>query len=154
VALLGETPAVIVKAEAEAEVGVEAGVVIGEGGGVVVLEPVTGAVEVAQWAEVGAVEGPLVVDPAVVAGVTSGSGRRTSQRSTPLSSGRRRTGWSPGSRPQTTPRPNYLFVCFLDLFRTPVFTVSFRRSWVGNSRPTRHGASQLLHYPLAQEPHL
>jgi hypothetical protein len=72
VALLGETPAVIVKAEAEAEVGVEAGVVIGEGGGVVVLEPVTGAVEVAQWAEVGAVEGPLVVDPAVVGGVTSG----------------------------------------------------------------------------------
>lgn len=85
---------------------------IGGGGEVAVLEAATAVVEVVQWGEVEVEEVPPVVD---VAGATSVSGRRTSERFTLLSSRRKRTGWSPGSRPSKTTLPSSLFVRPSDL---------------------------------------
>lgn len=87
----------MVRAEAEVEVGEIEG-----GGEVPFLEAVTVAVEVV----------PPVVD---VAGVTLVSGRRTSERFTLPSSRRKRTRWSPGSRPSKTTLPSSLFVCPFNL---------------------------------------
>ena len=69
------------------------------------------AVGVVQRAEV-AVEGAFcVVD---VAGVTSASGRRTSKQFAILSSSRKKTMRSTGSRPALTIRQNFPFVRFFE----------------------------------------
>jgi len=129
VALLG---AAMVEVEVEAEVEAEEGEEVeetGGGGEVAVLEAVTAAVEVAQWVE--------VVPPAVAlvgaAGVTSVSGRRTSKQFILLDSRRKGTGWSRGSRLTKTTHLNSLSVRFFNLIQTPIFTVSFRRSRMGNT---------------------
>lgn len=133
--------------------GIEVEVEVGEiGGGVEVagLEVATVAAEVVQWVE--AV--PLVAVLVDVAGVTSASGSKTSKRFTLLSSRKKGTGWSPGSRlPKTTP-PNTLFVCFSNLMQTPIFTFSFRRSWMGDNWSAWCSASQLFCHSRAQGHHL
>ena len=100
----------ILSGEAPAEAGAGVvGVETGGGAEVAALEATMVAVEVVRWGEVGVVR--VVAAPAGAAGVvTSGSGKRASQLSTPNSLGSSRTGWSPGSKLKMTTRLNYLFV--------------------------------------------
>lgn len=138
-----EALAAIVVAVVEVEVEVAEEVEeIGGGGEAGVLEVAKAAVEV---------EVPPVAD---VAGATSVSGRRTFQQSTLSNSRRKGTEWSPSSRPRKTTRLSSLFVRVFNSVKTLVFTVLFRRSWMGNNRSTRCGASQLFRRSLAQGYHL
>jgi hypothetical protein len=110
VVLLGASMA---KVEAEAEV--EEMEEPGGGGEAALLEAATIAVEVVS----------LVVALVDVAGIDSVSGRRASQQFTLLSSRRKRTEWSRGSRLSETTHLNSLSVRLFDLIQTPIFTVSF-----------------------------
>ena len=156
-ALLEETLAAITKAEVETEVVAEVVGRAGEGGVAVAVAILGGAkvaVEVGRWVEVAVVEDPHVVALVDVVGATLVSGKRAFERLMILGSRRKGTGWSPGSTLPKTTHPNSLFVRFSNPTHFRVLTTSFRRSWLGDNRPTRRSASQLFCCSLAQEAHL
>lgn len=144
----------MIKAEAGVEVGVEVEETGegGEGEGAALGAAMVAVVGV-RWVEVE--EDPLAVaEVDVVEVVTLASGRRTSGRFTLLNSRRRRIKLSLGSTLKRAIRPNSLSVRFFNPMRTLILNPSFSRSWVGDTRPTRHSASQLFYDPLTKGPNL